>query len=346
MLNAALATYALPRFAAALRLANVANDTWRKAEQFAASQRTAILAPGRGWDPVANWLRRAWLGKTKGWVGGPGDGPNDGVYSPQHGFAFLGGAFDADADRRAAAVDALESHCRPGWPYGYAYHCDADKDAPIDSGEGPGMWPALDYPTAMGLGRIGQTEEAWREFQRNSLSWQATVTPRVWAGIWSSADEISADGTTGPVGRNYPALCMHRHAWPIVAAAALAGLHFDERGLVLRPMLPLRLGATNYTATTAALRWDPGSRTYSGYYEPAARARAKFGIATELGRRHPGDTVVTLTARVRAVQRHRGHGPGTGAVVEQTATGRSSEVSLTMVTMQEASRVEFEVVLH
>ena len=40
MLNAALATYALPRFAAALRLANVANDTWREAEQFAASQRT------------------------------------------------------------------------------------------------------------------------------------------------------------------------------------------------------------------------------------------------------------------------------------------------------------------
>ena len=72
---------------------------------------------------------------------------------------------------------------------------------------------------AMGLSNIGLLEEAWQEFERNSLHWQATVTPQQWSGIWTSGDFIGLDGKAGSVGNNYPAFCMHRHAWYVMMMA-------------------------------------------------------------------------------------------------------------------------------
>jgi hypothetical protein len=351
VLNAAIATYALPRFAAALRLAGVEARLASELDVFVRNQTGALLS--NGWDPQSSWLRRAWLGDKEGWVGGaPGTSSNPknaGMYSPQHGFALLGGVFADEPAKQAASVAALAAHCRDGWPYGSAYNCDQKGTGSEDSGEGPGMWPALTYPLSMGLANAGLVEKAWEEFTRNSLHWQATVTPRQWAGIWTSADEVSADGGTGPVGRAYPAFCMHRHAWPIVAAAFLAGVRFNEAGLLLRPSLPLRLGAMNWTTATASMHWDPRVRRYTGHYTP--RTPAPLRISVDLSLRHPSNTTVALTValvhgRCLAKTGSRvevGAEVGAGARTELHKTTRlSADLWLDLPC---STRLEFEVLL-
>jgi len=54
------------------------------------------------------------------------------------------------------------------------------------------MWAAINYPTVLGLLAINRTELAWEEYERNSLHWQAGVTPEIWIGLWTSADSVNA----------------------------------------------------------------------------------------------------------------------------------------------------------
>jgi len=378
VLNAALATYALPRFAEALRLVSwggEAGEAAAEAEAFAAGQRRALLSDGAGWDNETRWLRRAWLGKGQGWAGGAATNASkhSGLFSPQHGFAFLGGAFgnqttntvaaaaaaaaavprggDSVRAKLEASVAALTTKCRDGWPHGFAYHCDAQRD-PVDSGEGPGMWPALDYPTAMGLAAVGFVDEAWEEFQRNSLHWQATVNPRQWSGIWTSADEVSINGGTGPVGTNYPAFCMHRHAWPLVAAAALAGAHFDRHGLVIRPSLPERLGATRRRSPRFSLAWDPSAQTYAGHYVVVTPAALRITVDLRQRmlrwRQHTGhahaSTTATITANVTTAAAG-GSGPRLRAAVRRWLASGDAETVLQLDLGAAVQRVDFKVVL-
>eukprot|EP01052_Picozoa_sp_SAG31_P020976 SAG31_NODE_1600_length_7791_cov_15.201508_4_plen_92_part_00 len=66
------------------------------------------------------------------------------------------------------------------------------------------MWPAVNYPTILGLAAVNRTQMAWEEFERNSLNHQARVSPHIWIGIWTSADSVSKDGLPSDWTYNFP----------------------------------------------------------------------------------------------------------------------------------------------
>ena len=79
----------------------------------------------------------------------------------------------------------------------------------------------------------------------------------------------------------FPALCTHRHAWPLVTFPFLAGLRFNAEGLDIVPSLPQRLGAYSYGSPLAAIAYD-GRRRYSGVYRTSGRPgrwRVRFDLS-------------------------------------------------------------------
>lgn len=136
-----------------------------------------------------------------------------------------------------------------------------------------GVWrrPAVNHPTIMGLVEANMTALAWDEFNRNSLQWQATVSPATWVGIWTSGDTVRRDGLPGPWTWAFPALCTHRHAYPLVSLSVLAGVSFTENGVRIRPV-PGPAGPAdqlNYTTPLLAITFTKNrGGNSSGAVEP------------------------------------------------------------------------------
>merc|ERR1712183_596525 len=159
------------------------------------------------------------------------------------------------------------------------------------------MWPAVDHPLVLGLAHVHQIDLAWEEFERNSLQWQASVQPKIWAGLWTSGDQITQKGLPGLISYAYPALCMHRHAWPQVSLVQLAGLHFESFGLAIRPAIPPRLGAYNVSTGVASVAFN-GNGLWSGRFSPpGARHGEELRIEVDLSRVSDMSPVRTLRAR-------------------------------------------------
>ena len=287
VLTSALATHSLARFGAALRLAGDEQNA-TVAEAMARKLRTAII------DQAFNgkWLRRAWFGPETGWIGdrGPTALHAPGVFSAQHGWAMLGGSFDDAPAALNASLVSLQAHCREGWRFGYAYICSrGPTTAGNDAATGrrlqqypnaPGMWPAVNHPTVLGLLAVNRTELAWTEFERNTLDWQARVSPDIWTGIWTGSDSVDDSGLPSEWTFSFPALCVHRHAWPLFSLRHLAGIHYTADGILLRPGgVPARLGSYSWSTPLSAIAWDEDRLEWSGHYScaqtpPTAAARA------------------------------------------------------------------------
>ena len=120
---------------------------------------------------------------------------------------------------------------------------------------------------------------------------------------------LSADGLPSDWTQDFPALCMHRHAWPVHTLRQLLGVHYTAGGLEIRPALPSRLGAFEWSTRLSSLRWD-GNRTWTGHYAPhwpdldptaaaaAAAAAAEEEEEEEENGRHGRQPVMTMTLRV------------------------------------------------
>ena len=315
VLTAALATFALDRAADAFELAGDSASS-AKASAFAAANRAGIYE--HAWN--GQWLRRAWWGPDVGWVGdinvtGTTD-PYPGLFSAQQGWALAGGVFSGHAGAAANLTGSLAQHCRDhGWNYGFPYYCDVPRSGrPLPPGvptavaaaaaagdpgtahvgdwdsDAGSMWFAVNHPTVLGLVRANASAQAWEEFERNSLNWQARVTPHLWAGIWTSADQHHNDGDPG-WNAAFPALCMHRHAWPLVTLRHLVGLQYGVDGLLVRPALPTAVGAYAWSSALSSLAWD-GNHTWSGAYRPATRTRV--GLAVDMNLVVEPGTRITL----------------------------------------------------
>ena len=156
-----------------------------------------------------------------------------------------------------------------GWSrtFGFNYRC---RKGPVPAGSG--AWPAQNHPLLMGLAARAKANDtsAWEEFERNSLQHQATMRPDRWIGVWTSADEVRRDGLPGNWTWPFPALCTHRHAWPLHSfATAIAGLQPTVDGLRFRPSLPRSLGSWEFHTPLMGASWD-GIGTWQGHYAPAA----------------------------------------------------------------------------
>tara|TARA_B110000208_G_scaffold46860_1_gene62157 strand:- start:269 stop:3316 length:3048 start_codon:yes stop_codon:yes gene_type:complete len=289
VLTSALAAYVLPRWAALLRSLPHADAGLEQAAaaaaEFGKGLKGAIFE--QAWN--GRWLRRAWLGPDDKWVGtSPAEasvnGTNVTLYSAQVGWALLAGVFDGHEAEEATQVDELHQQCRDGqgWALGFGYRCNNS----ADPRPGSGMWPAVNHVTLMGLAAVNRSEDAWTEFLRNSLHWQSSVYPQHWLGQWTSADTVDGAGSWGHAGWpgnwtwGFPALCTHRHAWPLVTFPFLAGLRFTPDGLDVKPALPPRLGAYSYESPLASIAFD-GAGNYSGTYSGAGRlVRLRFDLAS------------------------------------------------------------------
>ena len=276
VLTASLATYTLDRAAAMFEWAGD-STTSHKASAFAEQNRKAILTTAFNGE----WLRRAWFG-SEGWVGDlpEKNGSFPGMFSAQHGWALMGGVFDAAPGPLQKVLANLRGRCREGWNYGFPYYCDLPREGhpfpegvPAAEGEarrrlqssGTGeMWAAINHPTILGLLHANQSSLAWQEFVLNSMRHQANTSGHVWVGIWTAADQHHNGGGPGWI-ESFPALCMHRHAWPLVSLRHFAGIHFTADGLLIRPGLPSHLGAFDYNTALASVAWD-GKETWKGRF--------------------------------------------------------------------------------
>ena len=142
----------------------------------------------------------------------------------------------------------------------------------------------------------------------------------------TSSDTVDGAGSWGHEGLpgnwtwGFPALCTHRHAWPLVSFAFLAGLRFTSDGLEVMPSLPrarelatatcfsvlwtfhsmlrsyretlcghtnasatVAVGAYSYESPLVSIQFD-GVTRYSGHYTPV---QADISAA-------PGPTNVTF----------------------------------------------------
>ena len=198
VLTSALAAYVLPRWAQLLRSVSPKHSAAAaKAEDFGLSLKEAIFA--QAWN--GRWLRRAWLGEDIKWVGtSPAEvenGTNVTLYSAQVGWALLAGVFEGHAAEEAVQIEQLHEQCRgKDWTLGFGYRCNNT----ADPRPGSGMWPAVNHVTLMGLAMRNRTDEAWTEWKRNSLDWQASVNPDQWLGQWTSSDTVDGAGSWGHAG--------------------------------------------------------------------------------------------------------------------------------------------------
>jgi len=144
----------------------------------------------------------------------------------------------------------------------------------------------------MGLAAAGNASMAWDEFARNSLHQQAAVRPDQWLGVWTSSDTVDRDGMPGKWTWAFPALCTHRHAWPLVSFPRLAGLEPTPNGVRFRPALPRHLGAYSYAAGGHAASWD-GATQWRGSYE--ARVPGAWRVEVDLSLVLPRGTAVAAS---------------------------------------------------
>lgn len=275
VLTSALAAFVLPRFASTLKL--VGDDTAAAVAAQAIDLATKLGTAIRSAAWNGKWLRRAWLGLDAGWAGDI-DGYDPGVYSSPVGWALLGNVFDAVPTQRAKAVAAVLNHCRDdaGWRYGFGYRC----SKPYPYAAGSGSWPAQNHPFVMGLLRAGMSDLALEEFERNSMQWFATVSPATWIGIWTAGDTIRIDGLPGRWTWDFPALCTHPHAYPLLSAAALAGVEFSAAGVIVTPMVPggsdvgTTISTPLFTLSASGTRnLRNGERIWTGIYRPSTAGR-------------------------------------------------------------------------
>ena len=164
--------------------------------------------------------------------------------------------------------------------------------------DAPGMWAAVNYPTVLGLLAVNRTDLGWEEYVRNSLHWQAGVTPDIWIGLWTGSDSVNADGMPSDWTNDFPALCMHRHAWPVYTLRRLLGLQYSASGIEIRPTLPPRLGAFQWSTQLSSLRWD-GNRTWAGHYAPTVGSTGRT-LLLQVDMRHvvPARTLVSVSVAV------------------------------------------------
>ena len=142
VLTAALSTHALERIAKVLVMAGDTHNASR-ATAFAAKQREAMMQHAFNGD----WLRRLWIGGKLGWLGdNQKTSYANGMFSSPQGWAMLGGAFNGHPAELNRTLANLQTHCRAGWRFGYAYGCDPQVPPT------PAASPALQqYPNALGM---------------------------------------------------------------------------------------------------------------------------------------------------------------------------------------------------
>ena len=83
---------------------------------------------------------------------------------------------------------------------------------------------------------------------------------------------VQVDGMPGVWTNPFPALCMHRHGYPLVSLPALLGFSFSRAGMTFSPAIPRRLGKYHYRTSMLEVAFD-GDKKWTGLYKPLSPGR-------------------------------------------------------------------------
>ena len=266
VLNSAMAAYVFDAYARLLAYAGDDERITTPIRQKAEEHRGAVRMQWTG-----RWFRRAWLGRSQGWLG------EKGMWLEPQPWALI--ARIPTPDQTRTLVESIDQELRRQSPVGAMQLSDSpDRIAhgswqvePGTSVAG-GVWPSLNQTLIWALAGIDGTM-AWDEWKKNSLARHAETYPEVWYGTWSAPDVCNSASskepgrTTGgrPFGwTDFPVLNMHAHACPLYSAAKLLGLEFTEGGLTLAPRLPL----ASFRFESPLLGLEKSAQGYSGWYNP------------------------------------------------------------------------------
>jgi len=266
LMNTAMATHIMKRLAAALTLAHADSSVIDVGEvqAFGEQQTRALFA--HGLNP-SGWINRFWVGGKRGFVGTDAKGDPLGMTLEPQPWPLMAGVLNAA--QAQTLVENLNRHLASKLGYNQ-----------MRTGH---FWAALVHPAIMGVAKVNKSK-AWDLWTASSLANEATMYPKIWAGIWTSADYVRAEsGQSG--GSAFPAFCTHRHAWPLVSlATALVGVNFTAAGATISPAVPARLGAFDYASSLVRVSRDACGR-YSGSLTPARQTTScEVRLVGEQGR--------------------------------------------------------------
>ncbi|MGA2184309.1 MAG: hypothetical protein ABSH47_14900 [Bryobacteraceae bacterium] len=285
VLNSAMAAWVLDCYARLLAFLGdqgTAEGIQKKAEE----HRLAARAQWTG-----QWLRRAWLGPTLGWLG------DDTLWLEQHPSAIIGGVTTRgqarvlvrNIDQLLRQPSTLGAMILGPGPDGAVLGIDVGTS--MNRGISPTLngwlvWAlaVMDVeaacnerkpgPLASHAGTCRDISMAWDEWKRDSLARHAEVYPDIWYETWSGPDTINSALSKYPGATasseylpytTFPVMNLHSHAWPLYALTKLLGVRFTADGVELAPMIPL----DSYRFESQLLGLVKSPNGYEGWYSPA-----------------------------------------------------------------------------
>ena len=277
--NAALAAYALRRYAELLR--------WMDQDTNEVEALLDRVEKGLHGAFTGRWFNRAWVGKSVEM------GRDELCLEPQT-YALIAGILnDSDARNLIGHIDGI---LRSRSPIGAAVssappHGRSSAPGTLENG---GVWFAVSGPLVMGLARYDR-DMAFEEWVKSSLARHADVYPDTWFGIWSAPDSFNSflaekpgDTWVGVVpllgwrvlaARDWPVMNAHAHAWPLAAGAYLAGFSTDALGYRFEPRLPDPILRKGFAWRGAPWSYCHGPDEISGHVNPTGEENLRILVA-------------------------------------------------------------------
>jgi hypothetical protein len=264
VLNSAMAAYVFDYYGR--MLAYVGYDSSAALARRAAEEhRKAAHAQWNG-----QWLRRAWLGPTLGWLG------EKGLWLEPQPWAVIGGV--TTPDETGQLVKTVDEILRRPSPIGATQLNKSPDMLPggvcgLGEAINGGIWPSLNATLIWALALV-DPKMAWDEWRKNTLARHAEVYPDIWYNTWSGPDTLNSPlslhpGETVTTGflhyTDYPVFNVHSHVCSLYSLVKLLGVEFTGDGLRVAPGLPLE----SYRFDSPLLGVVKSATTYEGWYAPS-----------------------------------------------------------------------------
>jgi len=288
ILNSAMATYTLRRYAEILNLSGE-SDTAEQILKYVKKQIEAVRAQWTG-----KWFKRAWLTEDIGWFG------EDQIWLEPQPWTILGEI--TDQEQTKILIKSINQLLRESSPIGAMLHNRGFEGKIIGMGANAGIWYSINGTLIWALSKV-DGDMAWEEWKKNTLAYHADSYPDIWYGIWSGPDtynsilskypghvvfnpfyltgdpkdESEILTSTGLNFTDFPIMNLHSHAWPLYNTIHLIGAVFTVEGIEFTPIIPKE----EYEFSSPLLGFKKSCDGYSGWYAPLVEGNWKISLIVD-----------------------------------------------------------------